>query len=155
MSRQKNTSAQKLCLKCNVLKNKEHFYIHKQNGLSAYCKDCSKEQVKEYRKKNPEKIKSLKEKYKETRKEIRKPTERRNHLKIKYGITEIEYEKMFNNQDGKCLLCDKKCDYRKLHIDHCHSTGKIRGLLCSNCNLGLGNFKDNIETLKKAIEYLK
>ena len=155
MARPKNTSNQKHCLKCDTIKNKAEFYIHKKNGLSAYCKTCSKKQVKEYRENNPEKIKELKEKYKETRKEIRKPSERKYHLKTKYGITDLEYKEMYDKQNGNCLLCNKNVEYKKLHIDHCHKSGRIRGLLCSNCNLALGNFKDNIEVLKKAIEYLK
>ena len=155
MSRPKNTSNQKHCLKCDTIKSKSEFYIHKKNGLSAYCKTCSKKQVKEYRENNPEKIKSLREKYKKIRIEIRKPAERKYHLKTKYGITELEYKEMYDKQNGNCALCNKNVEYKKLHVDHCHKSGRIRGLLCSNCNLALGNFKDNIEVLKKAIDYLK
>ncbi len=155
MSRPKNNSNEKLCLKCNIKKAKSDFYTHATNGYSSWCKSCTKAQVKEYRRKNPDKIKALKEKYKETRKEIRKPSERRNHLRMKYGITEKEYKEIYDKQKGSCILCDKSVPYRKLHIDHCHNTGKIRGLLCHNCNLGLGLFKDNIDVLGKAIKYLK
>lgn len=56
------------------------------------------------------------------------------------------------NQSDNCPICNKK--FGKKHIDHCHSTGKIRGVICPSCNTALGKFQDNIEILKKAIEYL-
>lgn len=155
MSRPKNNLNKKLCLKCNTIKNKKEFYIHKACRYTAWCKECTKKQAKKYRIENPDKIKALKKKYKEIRKEVRKPSERRYYLKRKYKITEIDYRNLYNKQNGKCILCNKKFAYGKLCIDHCHTFKKIRGLLCNNCNLGLGNFKDNIEVLKKAIYYLK
>lgn len=78
-------------------------------------------------------------------------------LMKKYGISAEEYEKARVDQDYKCKLCsasEKEQYHNRLHIDHCHSTGLFRGLLCNNCNTGLGHFRDNIETLQKAIEYL-
>ncbi len=54
-------------------------------------------------------------------------------------------------QDYGCYVCGK----HELHIDHCHESGRVRGLLCNSCNLGLGNFKDDIELLLKAVEYLE
>jgi len=57
-------------------------------------------------------------------------------------------------QDGYCIICFEKCD-DVLVIDHCHITGKVRGLLCQQCNAGLGNFKDDPKRLEKAISYLK
>jgi len=73
------------------------------------------------------------------------------------------YEEMFANQEGICAICGKdETDIgansdktRMLSIDHNHETGEIRGLLCNNCNRGLGGFLDNIESLYNAIEYLK
>ena len=64
---------------------------------------------------------------------------------------------MFLEQDGCCKLCNKHQSLfkRRLAVDHCHSTGRIRGLLCGNCNKGLGNFQDSKILLHKAIEYLK
>lgn len=79
-----------------------------------------------------------------------------------YGITYKDYLGMLEAQEEKCALCgnegfvmDKEKHKLKLVVDHCHTTGKVRGLLCHNCNRGLGLFKDNLTTLNKAMEYLK
>lgn len=74
-----------------------------------------------------------------------------------YGITEEIYEQERIKQQYKCLLCEatEESQYHKrLFVDHCHETGKYRGLLCGLCNTGLGSFKDNVEVLQKAIEYI-
>lgn len=77
------------------------------------------------------------------------------------GITEDQYWKMSESQHGLCSICKKpetqihKGKLSNLSIDHDHVTGKIRGLLCSRCNHGLGHFKDDISSLKNAIEYLE
>ncbi len=80
-------------------------------------------------------------------------------MKDKYNISEDEYSEMLARQDGKCAVCGKKFDLehkyaRSIHIDHSHKTGKFRGLLCSDCNLGLGRFKDDPKLLATAIAYL-
>lgn len=67
------------------------------------------------------------------------------------------YESMLKSQNNKCKICgstDPGHNSESFCIDHCHSAGHIRGLLCHSCNLGLGNFKDNIDSLQKAIKYL-
>lgn len=78
-------------------------------------------------------------------------------LRITFGITLIQYNQMLKNQNNKCSICYSEVANGKgaFHVDHCHTTGKIRGLLCHYCNVGLGNFKDNIATLANAIQYLK
>ena len=82
---------------------------------------------------------------------------RRKDLKRYFGITIEEYNQMFNAQNGCCAICRKhQSEFkRNLAVDHCHLTGQIRGLLCGECNTGLGKFKDNLELLDKAKEYLK
>jgi hypothetical protein len=74
-------------------------------------------------------------------------------LKKKYGITLDEY--LFNSEqrDNKCDICSTQV--KSLHVDHCHSSNKIRGYLCGSCNRGLGLFKDSTTSLNKAIEYLQ
>ena len=72
-------------------------------------------------------------------------------LRSKYGITVEDYERMHNEQGGVCVICQNA---DKLVVDHDHITGKVRGLLCHNCNLGLGHFKDNALVLRMAIGYL-
>ena len=78
-------------------------------------------------------------------------------IRRKYGITQQHYDDMLKKQNGGCAICGKteEPDGRRLAIDHCHTTGKVRGILCNNCNNGLGSFGDNIEGITKAIQYLK
>lgn len=70
------------------------------------------------------------------------------------GFTLAQLDEIYDKSNGKCAICGKVPGRRNLALDHDHSTGKIRGLLCTQCNAGLGMFKDNKELLKKAIEYL-
>ena len=74
----------------------------------------------------------------------------------KFSLTVDEYDKMLENQQGKCAICrcDRKIQKRNFAVDHCHATGKIRGILCGNCNSGLGFFKDNPQSLTNALTYL-
>ena len=82
---------------------------------------------------------------------------RDNFLKQKYGITLDDYNTMFTQQNGCCSICGKHQSEisRTLAVDHCHTTGKIRGLLCMPCNLAIGKLNDDITLLKNAIKYLK
>ncbi len=86
-----------------------------------------------------------------------------SQIKRLYGVTQEEYQVLFNAQNGLCEICNEP-ETRKsrtpgficrLAIDHCHNSGKIRGLLCHSCNTAIGKFKDNTEILRKAIEYLE
>ena len=70
-----------------------------------------------------------------------------------YGITIAEYDRMFLQQNGLCKICQSPSS-RKLAVDHCHESGKIRGLLCHNCNVGLGHFKDSPALLMAALTYI-
>lgn len=78
-----------------------------------------------------------------------------------YGITKDEVQKIADKQGGVCAICNTEgftmATYHKnkLCVDHCHTTGKVRGLLCHNCNRALGLLQDNTDNLKRAIEYLK
>lgn len=73
-----------------------------------------------------------------------------------YGLLKDAYLKMVSDQNSCCYLCGKKQEnHFSLHVDHCHSTGKVRALLCGNCNQALGLFKENLELIRKAAEYLK
>lgn len=77
--------------------------------------------------------------------------------KERYGITYEQYCNMLKEQNHKCAICGvDEVDSRnqKLCVDHDHSTGKVRKLLCHNCNCGLGHFKDNLGSIAKALEYL-
>ncbi len=70
-----------------------------------------------------------------------------------YGLTPDAYQAMHDNQKGMCAICQDLLD--DPDTDHCHATGKVRGLLCHGCNIGLGGFRDNQQSLARAIEYLK
>lgn len=80
---------------------------------------------------------------------------RNSYLKRTYGITQNEYQEMFDEQDGVCAICGDPPEGRYLCVDHDHETGDIRSLLCHNCNAGLGNLKDDIERVRKAADYLE
>ena len=79
-------------------------------------------------------------------------------LKHRYRLEYDDYLLMYEQQDGKCKICntDKELGtVNGLLVDHCHTTNKVRGLLCNRCNSGLGHFEDNLELLNNAIEYIK
>lgn len=81
------------------------------------------------------------------------PRDRREErLRYKYGITLKEYESRWSAQSGKCALCGEEQEV--LCVDHCHETGRVRGLLCSRCNTGIGHLRDDVTILRRAIDYL-
>ena len=75
-----------------------------------------------------------------------------DNLKRRYGLSVDEYLEMIKEQDGACAICRQHAE--RLCVDHCHETGKIRGLLCHKCNVALGHFNDDIQRLADAISYL-
>lgn len=79
-----------------------------------------------------------------------------NYLFRTYGITTVEYDEMLEAQNGVCAICgqEEQVKTRGLSVDHCHETGEVRGLLCSFCNMALGLFKDNPQSLINAVKYL-
>ena len=139
----------KKCTKCKTEKELDCFSIHtRSNGKINYrsqCKECvAKQNLERY--------------YNNGGKEGQAHRSRKHNLK-KYGLTVEDYDRMLKEQNGKCLIClsEEACrTYASysLFVDHCHETGKVRGLLCHHCNSGLGHFKDSEELLKKAIGYL-
>lgn len=82
---------------------------------------------------------------------------RDNNLVRCYGITLVQYNKMVREQDGKCAICGthQLKLAKTLGVDHNHNTSKVRGLLCAECNSGIGKFKDSVKLLRCAIQYLK
>lgn len=140
----------KKCSTCGEEKVITSFYKRKASidGYAPHCKDCDNKRRNEWRKNNPER---------------QQESQRNRNLLTRYGITLNDYEDIFEKQGCKCGICGTKENYsghtgpRKewsFSVDHCHFTGKIRGLLCNDCNRALGLFKDNPEILKQAILWL-
>ena len=114
-----------------------------KNGAIYYKKNRKKLQKnsKEWFKRHPEEVKIM---------------QNNSRLKRCYGIKKIDYDNILKKQNNRCAICNKNNSEfkRTFAVDHNHKTKKIRGLLCINCNIGIGKFKDNIKLLKKAIKYL-
>ena len=115
---------------------------------SAKLKVSNKQWVKD----NPDKSKSTRKKWNDVNRMVLKSYK----LKHFYGITPADYNKMFDIQGGCCAICKghQSTFDKKLAVDHDHVTGEIRGLLCSPCNRGLGDFRDDVIFLASAIKYL-
>ncbi len=137
----------KECTGCGELKPLSEFW-KLRNGKSSRCKTCKRAYQNKWRQEHPEYGKDQWARMK-ARKSWRK-----SYLKMKYGLTGKKYEQMFNAQGGVCAICSGSED-RLLCVDHDHKTGKVRGLLCTQCNLMLGNSDDSPERLRLAIEYLE
>lgn len=120
-------------------------------------KDHLRKYLQEWQKKNKDKIAANQRRWyakNKTKDNVRNAIKNR-WLKRKYNITLDDYQKLLKKQNGECAICGQiSSESRTLDVDHCHKSGKIRGLLCPNCNVGLGNFQDNILLLQKASLYL-
>ena len=110
----------------------------------------------QYRKNNTEKI--TKQKIKDSLLGKNYKWAKNSHLKRKYNITLLDFDNLLKEQSFLCKICLTdltKLSTNKVVVDHCHTSGKVRGVLCSMCNFGLGHFKDNPQSLENAINYLK
>jgi hypothetical protein len=136
----------KVCTGCGIEKPMTEYWKDrsKKHGYSAKCKECKKAIHKHYSRENG---------YDKVRYWKNPMAERERHLIRKYGITQSDYENMFNEQDGKCAICGKKQD-KAFDVDHCHKTGEVRGLLCTNCNRMIGHAADSPDRLIAAADYL-
>jgi hypothetical protein len=124
------------CKKCSINSNLDKFYFNKNGKYKRQnvCKKCMN--IYDYK------------------------VDKNSKLKKAYGISLQDYNELLTKQNGKCSICGVNNNgyYRKkpraFAVDHCHTTSKIRGLLCSDCNTGIGLLKDNIDLLNNAIKYL-
>lgn len=129
----------KTCAKCRTEKPVEGFHrsSKSKDGRQPVCAACNKERLQ-----SPENV-----------------ARRQRYAWLgclkKLGITEDDYNKMFDEQMGLCAICHKPEIDIKLAVDHCHETGKVRGLLCKRCNMGIGLLGDSPDTLISAAMYLK
>lgn len=139
----------KMCGGCEKWKPFEEFYKKPRyyekygdtaGGFSHKCRECTKEDRAQYVKEKPEKCKLA---------------DKNAYLKRSYGIDLAQYNQMFTDQKGCCLGCERHQTElnRTLCVDHCHATGKVRGLLCQECNRVLGMVQENVKTLKNLINY--
>ena len=132
----------KRCTRCKEEKSISLFSKREasKDGLQYQCKECS--QVNNARNNpinNPKNADYMWER----------------SLQRKYGITPEDYNYMLEQQQGGCAICFQgNPSGRRLAVDHNHDTGEVRGLLCGRCNVGLGNFGDNVDNLEAAIDYL-
>ena len=142
----------KRCTKCKQLRLLSEFTKNKnaKDGLQWTCKPCAKKYYRIH------KIKILENCKKCKGTESAKLKTRNTDLKRNFGITLEQYDEMLENQNGVCAICGGiNFDGRRLAVDHNHKTGKIRDLLCMNCNHFIGQAKENIIVLQSAINYLK
>lgn len=153
------------CNGCNTTKSLTEFTKDKADptGYTYRCKECRKKASSVWAKANPDKVKQANLDNREKRKKFYSSEEgrrssRKSWLKKTYNLSIEEYEKLLVAQDGKCAICNEpesKERWRCLAVDHCHTTGNIRQLLCWKCNSGLGLFNDNKQLLTNAIKYLE
>ncbi len=146
-------------------RNRNREYAAKKRSES---KEAYNEYMRQWTRKNKEKINAARRERRKNDPEFAKKERERaklktaeyrknKSLKIKYKISLDDFNKMREEQNFSCAICgshEENCGKHKLVVDHCHSTGKVRKLLCGYCNTGLGQFKDNVELLAKAINYL-
>ena len=145
----------KTCSICKTEKELDKFNIRidSKDGYEGHCKKCRNEK----RISNPN-FKDIVDKANKKFEVKRKGKRWGYHLSKTYGLSEDGYYKMLEEQNHSCAICklpvDKEVHYGKFVVDHCHSTGKVRELLCHGCNASLGLMKESIQTLTKAIAYL-
>jgi len=157
-------------------------YRKKRNEQSTNDPEARKAYMREYYAKHPEKFKTrtseqraknnaarrkryaeshvVRAKHKAEVKVWRQanPNKRKSQQLKRYGITLEQYNAMLESQGGKCAICEYSDDIGSTMfpvVDHCHAIGEVRGLLCMNCNQGLGKFMDSIQFLQAAIKYLR
>jgi len=127
-----------------------------KKGLHEYegkkCRECDKI----WRTKNRDKLLTYAKEYNAKDPIKEKERHRAKSLKKNTGATVEQYNQMFTNQNGNCAICNRnQSEFPiRLAVDHCHNTGKIRGLLCMLCNTALGRFNDDAEMILKAYKYL-
>jgi hypothetical protein len=146
----------KHCRKCDQIKPVSAFYArrNRQNGIVHKCIECARADNRRYSKnRNAEQRRAYFREWYENRKAIDPNAGRRQWLK-RYGITPEAWDALLEAQGGGCALCGKTSEARRLHVDHCHATGRVRGLLCFTCNGALGHLGDSAETITRVLAYL-
>jgi len=140
------------CRTCHEEKPLEESFYRTPKGVDGFfstCKKCHNQRVSTRRRER-------------TREDPAAATarNRRTSLRQLYGITPEDFDRMMEDQGGVCRICGNAQEggnqnAAKLHVDHCHETGKVRGLLCTCCNTALGKFRDDPALLRAAADYLE
>lgn len=149
----------KTCTKCKVSKSADQFHRRRcsEDGLQSWCKSCMNAAVAVNQTKNLERVRETTKAWAKRNAEYVTDYRRKNSVRRRlkrYGISREAYDAMMEQCQGKCMICRKNPD-RTLHIDHCHKTGRVRGLLCGNCNTAIGKFGDDPAVLAAAASYLR
>lgn len=146
----------KTCSVCKKDLALDDFYTCKGYPKSS-CKKCEKAAKAAWYQANRNIAISKSSLYQTKVRNVRTAYSRKWRLKNVYKITEAEYDRLFTEQAGRCRICQRHRDElgKELCVDHCHETGKIRGLLCHACNAGIGYLRHNPENLGRAISYLQ
>lgn len=146
----------KVCPSCKEHKRYSAFQLSRErpDGYQAYCRDCHAVKTKITREKYPDRVKARRKKYVAENVEKVKNKNRRVKLKNEYGISIEDYNIMLENQNSSCAMCGKHQSEidRRLDVDHCHITGKVRGLLCGECNRRLGIYEMIKDSAKAYLE---
>lgn len=143
------------CGMCKAFKPDADFgrNASKLNGKQAYCKACCVASVTKSRHKDPTSHRRSSKAWREKNPDRHAD----NNARWRYGVEHGTYARMLEEQDAKCAICgtrDPGGKTKRFHIDHCHETKKVRGLLCTSCNNGIGRFDHDIERLRAAATYL-
>lgn len=146
----------------NKEKNKEYKNRYRNKNrervllLEKEARKRNKDYYLKYKEKNKDKIKENYRLWLESNKEKIRGYQRKRQLKKLYSLTELEYEETLKQQQNQCAICLKPqiTSKRRFAVDHCHKTGKNRGILCYKCNIGLGYFDDDVQKLQYAIYYI-
>lgn len=132
----------KTCSKCEQAKPLDEFHVHPhgKHKRQSRCKACQCAYTKDWYKADPARARDV---------------AKRSKIRIKYGVEVEELDAMFERQGRKCAICRKPVAEKDRHTDHCHKTGKLRGILCITCNVGIGQLGDDPDVLRAAIKYLE
>jgi hypothetical protein len=138
----------KHCKTCNTTKPLSDFGLLRGKPRHI-CKECRKIESKQWYENNKDRKKELSKQYKHIKKD--------KDLQTAYGIDLETYNAMLATQGNCCKICGKHREQlkRALCVDHCHTTGTVRGLLCDTCNRSLGLLKDSVKILERAVKYLE
>jgi hypothetical protein len=127
------------------------YYERNKERLRKY----NAEHARKKRASDPERARKIQRDWGARNKARREETARKHFLRKKYSLSVEDYERLLTQQGGRCAICEGKNKTRRLAVDHCHVSGKVRALLCSKCNSGIGQFDESRDLLLKAISYLE